>query len=461
VSTNSDDRRNQLVEIAKAIGAILGVPLALFTVVNSIISQPISALVVAIVTAIFASIWMVHSGRIGITGVGIGWLSLIIVLLAGFVLWPRTMMVEGTISNTAGDPLSNEIVVLIDINGISRQTNTDAKGYYQFKNVPTGQYKVRVREFEGGGEASGIFVRRVETNLQVIEASVAATDTSTPTTTLTSVLPTFTPKPTLTLTHSPTPTLMPTPTLSATLTLTPTASPTLTLTPTPTITPAATLTPTPTPCIPRQDWVLYVVQPGDTLASLAARTNTLVDLLRQGNCLTDDRILGGQQLRLPFIPPTFTLTPTPTCPYQADTDRATIEQLIHAEAEAANKGDISIIQAIFAEGATIIQGDTGDRWDNPSKRYEPLFAKQEFTEAIHFDLQPVGITETTAYYTSGSKGQYRPRAGGEWMSYFNLPRSEPPPPYGSDQWVFGKNSAGCWVITEFRFNAGHLPFPPP
>jgi hypothetical protein len=41
MSTNSDNSQAQLVEIAKAVGAIVGVPLALFVLVNNIVEQPI------------------------------------------------------------------------------------------------------------------------------------------------------------------------------------------------------------------------------------------------------------------------------------------------------------------------------------------------------------------------------------------------------------------------------------
>jgi len=119
----------------------------------------------------------------------------------------------------------------------------------------------------------------------------------TPSATATAATPTSTAqKPTLTL---PAATSSPTPTPTATATPSPTAKPT---------------TPTPTPCAPREDWLLYVVQPGDTLVSLAARTNTTVPQLLQGNCLIEPTIIVGQQLRLPFIPPTLTPTriPSPT-----------------------------------------------------------------------------------------------------------------------------------------------------
>ena len=105
------------------------------------------------------------------------------------------------------------------------------------------------------------------------------------------------------------------PTQTATHTPTPTTTPTLR----PTETPSLTATLTATTCGPPAEWVRYIVQPGDTYFSLAQRTSSTVQEIQQGNCTTDLRLLVGQQLFLPFIPPpiatrtsTPSLTPTAT-----------------------------------------------------------------------------------------------------------------------------------------------------
>ncbi len=80
------------------------------------------------------------------------------------------------------------------------------------------------------------------------------------------------------------------------------------------------VTPPPTPpCGPPAGWVIYTVQAGDTLYSLAQRTGTTVEALRQANCLPDYTIRIGQRLYLPRLPlptlsptPTVTRTPSPT-----------------------------------------------------------------------------------------------------------------------------------------------------
>jgi hypothetical protein len=60
--------------------------------------------------------------------------------------------------------------------------------------------------------------------------------------------------------------------------------------------------------------VTYIVQPGDTLNSLASRTSSTVYDLQQVNCLDSFTLQIGQTVFLPFTPatPTFTHTPSPT-----------------------------------------------------------------------------------------------------------------------------------------------------
>ncbi|HLF27401.1 MAG TPA: choice-of-anchor D domain-containing protein [Anaerolineae bacterium] len=82
------------------------------------------------------------------------------------------------------------------------------------------------------------------------------------------------------------------------------------LTPTPTETPASR--PTPTPCTTRVDWPIYIIQPGDRLASISRATGATIPQLVLANCLTDDRIYAGQPLRVPRLPATVTPSPTPS-----------------------------------------------------------------------------------------------------------------------------------------------------
>jgi len=62
-------------------------------------------------------------------------------------------------------------------------------------------------------------------------------------------------------------------------------------------------------------WVAYTIRRGDTLSSIAVRVGTTVSALKQGNCLSSDKILAGAALwvpRLPAPPPTSTRRPTAT-----------------------------------------------------------------------------------------------------------------------------------------------------
>jgi hypothetical protein len=157
------------------------------------------------------------------------------------------------------------------------------------------------------------------------------------------------------------------------------------------------------------------------------------------------------------------LAPAP-CPYQADNDMNTIKRLIEAEAEAVNIENISIIHDIFAPDATIHDKDnTPEDFPPPITRYNKLFAETDYRDAEHFDIEEK-VIGAVAYFTSGSRGEYRVGSG-DWMKYCNG-SSGPgstycsPTDYGSDHWTLQKNSFGCWEITEFSFNAGHVPFPP-
>lgn len=85
--------------------------------------------------------------------------------------------------------------------------------------------------------------------------------------------------------------------------------------------PTEVLTPTDTPispprwilCIKRFYWSDYLVQPGDTLYSLAGATGSSVEELMLANCLPDNRIYYGQILYMPRLPiKTFTSTPSTT-----------------------------------------------------------------------------------------------------------------------------------------------------
>jgi len=105
---------------------------------------------------------------------------------------------------------------------------------------------------------------------------------------------------------TPAPTDTPTPTLTATATATiePGVTPSLTATPTPSSTPSATPTVCPVPI----GWQRYIVNAFDTLGSIAQKFNISVDQLAQANCLTEEVVTYGQAIYVPWSlsPPTPT-----------------------------------------------------------------------------------------------------------------------------------------------------------
>lgn len=73
--------------------------------------------------------------------------------------------------------------------------------------------------------------------------------------------------------------------------------------------PVPSPTNTPVKCSPPSHWVVYIVQPGDTLFSIAQRVNLSASQLRSANCLTSDKLHTGQKLYVPYLPPHI---PNPT-----------------------------------------------------------------------------------------------------------------------------------------------------
>jgi membrane protease YdiL (CAAX protease family)/LysM repeat protein len=99
-------------------------------------------------------------------------------------------------------------------------------------------------------------------------------------------------------------------------TSTPRPSPTSTAIPTETSLPATPSTllparPSPTACLPQTaGWVVYIIQPGDTLSSIAALHGLSTSSLKSANCLISTVIFSGQKIYVPALLPTITDTPT-------------------------------------------------------------------------------------------------------------------------------------------------------
>ena len=149
------------------------------------------------------------------------------------------------------------------------------------------------------------------TSVQTFTPQLTETSRPTETTAASSPAPTLTSSPTPIFTSSPTGTF------------TSTTPPTLPPTSTPTFVPPPTLAPTlpppqpPPGCGPSASWVIYIVQPGDTLSSIGRTYGVTVEQLKFANCLALDTIYVGKQLYVPNIPPqlptsTNTLGPVAT-----------------------------------------------------------------------------------------------------------------------------------------------------
>lgn len=234
MSDESTKKQSSLVEFAIAFGAIFAIPLALFTFVNNIAQQTIISLIAAVLTGIVFTIWLIYTRKMNWAYLSVAWLLLIVIGLIWFAVWPDTMTIEGYVSGTNGDPVTNETVKFYDYRGQVYETQTDKDGFYQFVDVPTGKYRIRVQTTEIQGESRGVLVRVVSQSIIVSSESKEVVD----------VIPTDTPTQEKSKDDVPIDDVTDTPTPESTKTPTPT--PELTDTPTPTDTPRPTPVPTAT-----------------------------------------------------------------------------------------------------------------------------------------------------------------------------------------------------------------------
>ena len=152
----------------------------------------------------------------------------------------------------------------------------------------------------------------------------------------------------------------------------------------------------------------------------------------------------------PMSTSTPTMTPTPDpCVCRGETDEESLRCLITAESEAANNKDLSLIARIYAADAKVARPDSTWKELRAPAYYLQTFAEGDIANARHFS-ETITVTNQVAWATSGSSGYFTPQ-GGASIPYNNLPPS--------DHWLFAKNAEGCWVITQFEFNASRIPFP--
>lgn len=125
--------------------------------------------------------------------------------------------------------------------------------------------------------------------------------------------------------------------------------------------PASTPTPPPTavPCVVQKpaNWVRTAVVRGDTLYELAAKHNTSIDRITQANCLHETGLLAGQQIWLPYVPPTP--TPTPFIAVQQiqqagaasfQNNTITVPLNIHIRNDGGSMGAIANVSVLYSNG---------------------------------------------------------------------------------------------------------------
>jgi hypothetical protein len=150
--------------------------------------------------------------------------------------------------------------------------------------------------------------------------------------------------------------------------------------------------------------------------------------------------------------PASTITPAPDpCVCRGKTDEESLRCLITSESDAANRGDLSLIERIFSPDASIADRRAEVEWPNPRAHYAADFREKQYTSARHYG-EVITVTGEGAWATSGSVGYFKRPGDLLDSSYGNVPPS--------DHWTFGRDTLGCWVITRFEFNAAHIPFPP-
>ncbi len=122
--------------------------------------------------------------------------------------------------------------------------------------------------------------------------------------------------------------------------------------PIPTIVPLPTQGPQPTSpapaCTPRNDWPVYTVESGDTLYSIAVRSDTADDVLQAANCLPDpNKISVGQSLRVPK-------QPEPREPAATPEPAATQQPFFQGTPAPGTTGDVEFTIIVQENTATLV-----------------------------------------------------------------------------------------------------------
>ncbi len=156
-------------------------------------------------------------------------------------------------------------------------------------------------------------------------------------------------------------------------------------------------------CTPPASWVEYAVQIGDTLNSLAERTDSTVFDLQQVNCLDSFTIRPGQVIYLPFTPPTPTATgtPTPVTPTPTATRTSTPSPTPRAPeifSNDPNAGAISVEITLAVQGRYFRPDEDGFRVELRTGGIKYELQLGELRTATSFEaVIPAGLLEPGTY----------------------------------------------------------------
>ena len=133
--------------------------------------------------------------------------------------------------------------------------------------------------------------------------------------------------------------------------------------PTTTLTPSPLPTVTPTPCVVQKpaNWVRSNIVRGDTLYDLARKHSTSIEKIEQANCLYEKGLLAGQQIWLPYIPPTPTPRPflavdqvQQAGPVSYQNGRIIVPLGIHIRNSGGSEGVLSQISVLYSNGNDVL-----------------------------------------------------------------------------------------------------------
>ena len=170
MTNNNEQKRSGVMPsgpVLEAIAAISGVFLVIFTVLSEWVNAPTAAaIVVALVCGIAISAYYLFARRTRLVFIVMGWMLAAILVLVFVVVFPKDMMVEGSVINALSTPVPNVEVVLLDRGNRTYRAITDCNGSYAFSDVPCGQFKIESLNMSSISiETKGFLIRRQVINL--------------------------------------------------------------------------------------------------------------------------------------------------------------------------------------------------------------------------------------------------------------------------------------------------------